>query len=275
MPVFESHDLRTYYELEGPESAPVLVLSNSLGCDLAMWQPQADRFRQHFRLLRYDTRGHGQSSATLSPYTIAQLSGDLLALLDHLQIGEACFCGLSMGGLIGMWLGANAPGRFRKLVLCNTAAKIGTQEGWDTRMVAVRNNGLRPLVPAALARWFTPEFRAQHPEIMEATGSMLEHTDPEGYAGCCAAIRDANMRGLLTRVRTPTLVVSGKHDPVTTPADGQELANRISGARYAELEAAHLSNCEVSKAFTRVVLEFLCDSVANRKEVKNGRSRAL
>jgi len=248
------------YRLEGPEAAPVLVLSNSLGTDLGMWDAQAAVWREHFRVLRYDTRGHGASLVTAGPYSIAQLGADVLALLDALDVAEAHFVGLSMGGLIGQWLGINAGERLLSLTLCNTAAQIGTAEVWNTRIDTVRIGGeqaMRDLGEASLARWFTPAFVQAQPARAQRITQMLATTSPEGYAANCAAVRDADYREQVARITVPTLIVAGSDDAVTTPAHGRFLQTQIAGAQFVEFPAAHLSNVEVGAPFTQRVLTFL------------------
>jgi 3-oxoadipate enol-lactonase len=257
MPFAKLADAQLYYEWSGPEHAPVLVLSNSLGTSHRMWDPQVAAFTTHFRLLRYDTRGHGQSSATPGPYTIEKLSWDVVHVLDFLQLDRVYFCGLSMGGMIGMFLGANAANRFRKIVLCNTAAKIGTPETWNARIDAVQKGGMRAVAAGIVERWLTPAYRASHPAETAAVLRMLEEASPEGYVACCAAVRDMDQRQNLQNVKVPALVLAGAHDPAILPADGQFLAKHIPGAGYVEVNAAHLSNIEAQDDFNTQVVNFL------------------
>lgn len=260
MPVVQLADGALNYQLEGPAGAPVLVLSNSLGTDLHMWDAQMPAFTQHFRVLRYDTRGHGHSLVSDGFYSIEQNGRDVLALLDALDIAKAHFCGLSMGGLIGQWLAINAGERLDKLVLCNTAAKIASPEVWNPRIDSVLRDGqaaMQALRDASIARWFTAGFAAAEPARVEAVVAMLAQTSSRGYAANCAAVRDADYREQLESIRTPTLIVAGSADPVTTVADGRFMAERIPGARLLELPAAHLSNVEAGEAFTQPVLDFL------------------
>jgi len=185
MPAIRLADGDLNYLLEGPAGAPVLVLSNSLGTDLHMWDAQIAAFTQHFQVLRYDTRGHGASLVSEGPYSIEQNGRDVLALLDALGIAKAHFCGLSMGGLIGQWLGINAPERIERLVLCNTAAKIGTPEVWNPRIETVLAEGeqaMRGLRDASIARWFTADFAEANPDKVEPIVGMLAQTSPERYA---------------------------------------------------------------------------------------------
>lgn len=256
MPFVKSDDAQIHYSLEGPPAKPALILSNSLGADLSMWDLQIPEFSKSFQILRSDTRGHGKSSATSSPYTIEQLAKDVLALADSQQFERFHFCGLSMGGQIGMWLAANAPQRLNKLVLCSTAAKIGTPEMWNARIGAVLKEGMKNVAAAAIERWFTGSFRAKDPSVVEKIHKVLEATKPEGYAACSAAVRDFDFLEDLRKIRTPTLVISGTHDAATTPADGKFLANHIGGANFVELNGAHLSNIEDADRFTREVLGF-------------------
>ena len=256
MPFAEFGDLRTRYEISG-EKQTTLVLSNSLGTDLSMWDPQMTSFARRFRILRYDTRGHGQSSTTPGDYTIAQLGQDVLDLLDTLRLDRIHFCGLSMGGMIGIWLGIHAPHRLHRLVLCNTAARIGTKEMWNARIEKVRTGGMKPVAAAVVERWFTPEFRAACPDTVAKARTMLETTSPAGYSACCAAIRDMDQRDGVVRIKTPTLVVYGARDPVTSAADARFLVDSIPGATKMELHAAHLSNVEQPEAFTESVGNFL------------------
>jgi 3-oxoadipate enol-lactonase len=257
MPLAKISDSQIHFELTGPEHAPVLVLSNSLGTTFRMWDSQLDAFTSHFRLLRYDTRGHGGSSLTQGPYSIEQLSEDVVRLLDVLDLETVSFCGLSMGGMTGMNLGATAPKRFHKIVLCNTAAKIGSPEIWNARIEAVQKGGMKAVANAVVERWFTPGFRDSHPNEVGITLRMLEEANSEGYVANCAAVRDMDYRRRLGAVQVPTLVVAGTHDPATPPSDGRFLETNISGAKYLELNAAHLSNIEARQEFNRGVLAFL------------------
>jgi 3-oxoadipate enol-lactonase len=256
MPFAQSGELRTHYELSGGQG-PVLVFSNSLGTDFSMWDPQMAELAQRFRILRYDTRGHGQSTVTAGDYTIEQLGRDVLGLLDTLQLDRVHFCGLSLGGVIGIWLGVNAPDRLNRLVLCNTAARIGTKEMWNARIGTARKDGMKPIAAAVIERWFTPEFRASCPDQVAKAQRMLETTPPAGYAGCCAAVRDVDLRDAVAQIKSPTLIIYGGKDPVIPIEDAQFLARNIQGAAIVELSAAHLSNVEQADAFTEAVSYFL------------------
>ena len=257
MPNLKASDAQLHYELQGPQAAPVLVFSHSLGANFSMWDPQAAEFKKRFRVLPYDTRGHGQSSATPGPYSIEQLGRDVLALLDALKLDRVHFCGLSMGGMIGMWLGAKAPERLHRLILCNTGARIGTVESWNTRILAVQKGGMSSVSAAIIERWFTPGFRERVPDTIAKTKKVIEDTNVAGYVACCTAVRDFDGHPLLGTIRTPTLVIAGAEDRATPPEDGRFLAEHIPGARHAELNAAHLSNLEDRETFNREIASFL------------------
>jgi 3-oxoadipate enol-lactonase len=257
MPDFETDKLRLHYQVEGADSAPWLILSNSLGTHLGMWAPQMPALTQHFRVLRYDMRGHGKSSVPAGPYCIAQLGEDVLALMDHVEIGSAHFCGLSMGGMIGMWLAANRPSRFERLVLANTAARIGSPELWNARIDKVDSEGMASIVPAVIERWFTADFVQHAPQEVGVVRQMLLQTPAAGYTAACAAVRDMDQRDGLASINAPTLVIGGTQDLATPPQDSKLVAERIQGARYVELDAAHLSSWEMRDAFTGHLLGFL------------------
>ena len=249
-----------HYQLDGPQDAPVLVLSNSLGTDLHMWDAQMAAFTEHLRVLRFDTRGHGKSLVTPGPYSIEQLGHDVLALLDALHIERAHFCGLSMGGLIGQWLGINAGDRLLKLVVCNTAAKIGDPSVWNPRIETVLRDGAAAMIAlrdASIARWFTPDFAAANPDVASRITDMLAATSPEGYAANCAAVRDADFRDHLGSIKVPLLVIAGSEDAVTPPAGSHFIREHVAGAEYAEFHAAHLSNVQAGAAFSERVVAFL------------------
>ena len=256
MPFAQSGELRTHYELSGGQG-PVLVLSNSLGTDISMWDPQMAELARHFRILRYDTRGHGQSSVTPGDYTIGQLGRDVLDLLDALTLDRVHFCGLSMGGVIGIWLGINAPNRLHKLALSNTAARIGTKETWNARIAMVHNDGMKPVAAAVIERWFTPEFRTAFPDQVIRAQRLLENSPAAGYAACCAALRDMDQRDAVSRIPVPGLIIYGGKDPVTPASDAEFLNTHIAGSAKVELNAAHLSNVEQPVAFTAAVTSFL------------------
>jgi 3-oxoadipate enol-lactonase len=257
MPTLKLKDIQLRYEFAGPEKGPVLVFSNSLGTNLSMWDPQMPELSRTFRILRYDMRGHGQSQVTPGPYTIPQLTADVLHLLDALSVDKADFCGLSMSGMIGMELALHSPQRLRKVIVCNTAPKLGTPAAWNTRIQTVQAGGMKAVADAVIDRWFTPEFRAASPAVVESTRQVLLDTPAEGYAASCAAIRDMDATSAISAIRVPTLIIHGTRDPVTAPDDGQKMANAIPGAQLAKLPVAHMSNIEAAAAFTTAVAEFL------------------
>lgn len=260
MPFANAGGVRLHYRVDGDAAAPPLVLSNSLGASLEMWEPQMAALCARFRVVRYDTRGHGESDVAPGPYTIAMLGADVVALLDALAIPRAHFCGLSMGGMTGMWLGVNAPERIDRLVLANTAAKLGTADMWNARIDAIRSGGIAAVAPAVLARWFTPALLEHPTPLIARLQASFERTSADGYVACCAAVRDMDQRDALPRIRAPTLVIAGSRDLSTPPADGRYLTDRIPGARYVELPAPHLSNVEAAAAFTQATLQFLSAS---------------
>lgn len=257
MSTFETGNIHLHYQLEGRVDAPYLVLSNSLGSNLDMWKPQMPSLLEHFRVLRYDARGHGQSSVPPGPYTIPQMGGDVLALMDHLNIKRAHFCGLSMGGLTGMWLAIKHPERIDRLVLCNTSARIGNNELWEARIEAVNKEGMAGIATAVVSRWLTADFMARVPAKVELMRNMLVQTSAAGYVASCAALRDTDLREGIRSIRAPTLVIAGMRDKSTPPQEGKLIAERIPGARYAELKAAHLSNWEVPQGFVTKIISFL------------------
>jgi 3-oxoadipate enol-lactonase len=257
VPFVGTKDLRMYYELDGPPNAPTLVLSNSLGTNLWLWDSQLSVFSQSFRVLRYDSRGHGQTSVTQGEYSVEVLGRDVLQLLDALNLQRVNFCGLSIGGMTGMWLGVNAPQRLENLVLSNTAPTIGKLDTWNERIRTVRESGTKAVAQQVVERWFTPGFRASHPDQVAKTRSMIESTSTDGYAGSCAAVRDFDFWEKVGAIRAPTLVITGTHDSSVPPSDAQKLAKQISEARYIELPAAHISNVEAASRFTDAVSAFL------------------
>jgi 3-oxoadipate enol-lactonase len=249
--------VRLHYRTDGDAARPCLVFSNSLGTDLGMWDAQAAALSAGYFVLRHDTRGHGQSGAGSGPLSIERLGRDVIALLDHLGIDKAAFCGISMGGLTGQWLGIHAPQRLTKLVLANTAARIGKVEGWTARVAEVRSSGMAPIADGAPARWFTEAFAAREPDTVARMVSTLGAQDAEGYAACCDALAHADLRDRVAQIAAPTLVIAGEYDPVTTVADGEWLRDRIPGARMASVPASHISNIEAEAQFTAQLSAFL------------------
>lgn len=256
MPVLDLPTRRLHYRIDG-DAGPWLLLCNSLGTDLHMWDAQADALSAHFRVLRYDRRGHGASSAPPPPYTLAELGGDALALLDALGIERAHFCGLSIGGLVGQWLGIHAGERIDRLVVCATASRIGTIEGWNARIAQVRAGGLAPVITATAERWFTPGFINAHPDAVDAILARFAKVSAEAYVGCCAALAGADLRGDVARIERPLLAVSGDDDPVCPPADLQAIADDVADGRHVSLPGRHIVNIESAAAFNAALLAFL------------------
>lgn len=257
MPSIRIDDVDLYYQLDGDPARPALLFSNSLGTDLGMWDAQAAALAKDFHVLRYDTRGHGRSPAGREVVTLGRLGRDVLALLDQLDIARAHFCGISMGGMTGQWLGIHAPHRFDRIVLANTAARIGTAEGWHMRAGQVRREGMAGVAEGAAGRWFTPGFVAGHAAGVARMTARLREQMPEGYAGCCDALALADLRASIGAIPNPVLVIAGRHDPVTTVEDARQLGAGIRDARVEVLEASHISNLEAPAAFTAALRSFL------------------
>jgi 3-oxoadipate enol-lactonase len=257
MPMVEIGDVRLHYEQSGATNGPVLVLANSLGSNLHMWDKVLPSLEKNFEILRYDTRGHGKSSVPAPPYSIEQLGGDLLLLMDHLTIDRAHLCGISLGGLVSIWLGIYVPERFERLIFANTAARIGTRDGWEQRIAMVQSSGMDELAVQTVQRWITPAYREQHPAEVETIRQMLSATNPAGYCGCCAALRDTDLRGELAAIEAPCLVITGTHDPATPPSDGRALHSSLRDSSSVEFDSAHLSAWEKAEEFARAVLAFL------------------
>jgi 3-oxoadipate enol-lactonase len=246
-----------HVEIEGPQAGPVLMLSNSLGTNLHMWDDQVPAWSRQFRLVRYDRRGHGKSSVPKGHYTMERLGRDVLAILDALAIPKINWCGLSMGGMVGQWLGANAPNRVDKLILSNTSSYFADKSLWEGRLKTVREKGLAAIVDANMERWFTKEFRERNPQAIAKMHEMFLSTKTDGYIGCGEGIRDMDHRPLLAKISAPTLVIAGKQDPAT-PLEGNEfIRHHIPGAKLAVLDAAHIANIEQPQIYTDTVLKFL------------------
>jgi 3-oxoadipate enol-lactonase len=246
-----------HYQLEGDKDDPVLMLCNSLGTTLEMWEPQMATLLTQFQVLRYDVRGHGQSDVPAGPYSIEQLGQDAMALLDHLGLARVDFCGLSMGGMTGMWLGTHHPHRIKRLALCNTAAKLGTPELWNARLEVLHKEGMAGMTASILDRWFTQGFQQRAPQVMERVRGMLLGTPSAGYEANVRAIMAMDQRPDIGRIDVPTLVIAGRRDGSTPPALGLEIHHLIAGSRYVELDAAHLSNWEQVDAFSEALMDFL------------------
>jgi 3-oxoadipate enol-lactonase/4-carboxymuconolactone decarboxylase len=258
LPFATVHNARMFYRLQGNAGRPVLILSHSISADHAMWELQIGDLLPHFQILRYDTRGHGASEATTGEYSIAMLGKDILALADALEISQFAFCGLSLGGAIGQWVAVHAPERVTHLVLANTSAQFIPRANWETRIAAVVKGGMSAVADVVMERFFSPDTLAKQNPNVASIRSVFLGTDPVGYLGCCAALRDMNHVDLIRQIKSPTLVISGERD-VATPwsGHGEMLAREIPGAKTLHLAAAHLSNIERPHSFTTALLEFL------------------
>jgi 3-oxoadipate enol-lactonase len=257
MPTVESNGCPIYFEVEGAEDKPVLMLCNSLGTTLHMWDGQMPAVTKQFRIVRYDRRGHGRSGVPAGPYNMEMLGRDALAVLDAAKVDKTNWCGLSMGGMVGMWLGANAPQRVNRLILSNTSAYFENKQIWNDRIATVREKGLQAIVGGTLERWFTKAFREREPQTVKAIGEMFLATKPEGYIACGQAVRDMDHREIIKSITAPTMVIAGKQDAGTTPEMGEYIRKNIPGASITLFDAAHIANIECGDAYTDAVLGFL------------------
>ena len=257
MPIAHINQTDIFYLAEGNPDHPAIVFSNSLGTDHSMWQAQADALVSNFYIIRYDTRGHGQSASPKGPYQLQDLGRDVIALLDFLNIDKAHFCGLSMGGVIAQWLGIHAPERLTKLIVANTAAKVGTADGWITRAQAVRVEGLDAIADSAASRWFSPSFVVGQSPIISTLIAHLRSENTEGYASCCEALATADLRDQIQVISHDTLIIAGQYDPVTTESDALQMHQKIKNSKLVTLPASHISNIEAEKLFTRALTNFL------------------
>lgn len=253
MPTIDADGCPINVQIDGREGAPVLMLSNSLGTNLHMWDLQMPEFEKHFRVIRYDRRGHGKSSVPKGPYTMERLGRDVLAILDALKIGKINWCGLSMGGMVGMWLAGHAPERVERLVLCCTAANFATSRPWLERAAAVRAGGTGSIAPAVVDRWFTPAFRQRSPEVVAAFRAGLSEVDDEGYAGCCEALAALDLRSVLPAIEAPTAVVVGTEDEATPVMCGRLIAEAIPNSSFHVVAGAHLANVESHAEVSAIV----------------------
>jgi 3-oxoadipate enol-lactonase/4-carboxymuconolactone decarboxylase len=263
MPLLTTGDLTTYYRLDGVDDRPVLMLAHSLGQDHGMWDPQAMDLAAHVRVLRYDIRGHGASTVTPGDYRIEQLGRDALALADALGIDRFAFCGVSLGGMIGQWLAANAPDRMVAVVLANTSARADSAR-IEERRQTVLSSGMQAVVDTVMGRFFSPRLLAENSPTVATARRTLLATDPIGYAGCCAAIRDMDLTVVIRDIRTRVLIIDGALD-VSLPwtGHGDVLAREIPQAGALHLPAGHLSNLEAPRSFTAALLNFLLPSSAS------------
>ncbi len=246
------------YALEGPDGAPVVMLSNSLASNLTMWDAQIAALTDTYRVLRYDQRGHGGTQATKPPYSFDLLVDDAVGLIEALGIEKVHFCGLSMGGMTGQLFGVKYPELLSSLILCDTASQMPDPSVWDDRIAAARENGMKALAPATLERWFTAPYREIQIGEMARVGEMIASTPVDGFVGCCNAIAEMNFTPILKDIRTPTLIIVGADDPSTTVAHSRVIHEAIDGSELCILDqAAHLSNIEQADAFNAALRSFL------------------
>ena len=246
-----------YAQSFGDEGAKAIIFCNSLGTDHRMWQPQIEALSSKYRVIAYDTRGHGQSTAEGGPWTLADLGNDVIAVLDAFGIEKAVFCGISMGGLTGQWLAIHQAERFHHIMVCNTAAKIGNEQAWLERAELVRSQGMGPVADSAASRWFTPEFCEQNPEQVNPLIETLRETSAEGYAKCCEVLATADLRADLASAKVALTSIGGEFDPVTSVADAQWIAEQVAGAKLVSVPASHISNIEAKEQFNAAVYQVL------------------
>ncbi len=242
---------RLHYRVDGPEDAPAVLLINSLGTTLDMWSAQADAWSPRLRVIRYDTRGHGQSGVPPGEYTLDDLGNDAIRVLDAAGVESAHVCGISLGGLTAMWLGVRQPARVRSLVIANTAARVGTAQRWTERIAKVRGEGMAAIGDMITPAWFSPAFREREPAIVARFREMVASINPDGYVGCCAALRDADLRDEIGGIHSFALVIAGDQDTSTTVADAEAISFAIRGSTLLTLNAAHLTNVECAESFSR------------------------
>lgn len=254
----EANGIQVAYRFDGQQDAPVVMLSNSLMSNHSMWDPQMDVLTNSFRVLRYDTRGHGDTDAPDGPYTIKLLAEDAVALLDALAIEKVHFAGLSMGGMIGQYLGANFSERLHSLLLCDTASEMPTLEMWNDRISTARDNGIAALLDGTLKRWFTAPFLSNDKDAVEKIAQMIRTTNAGGYIGCASAVRDMSQTSILQNIKVPTIIIVGEDDPACTVEQSRVLEEHIKGSELVILKnAAHLSNIEQTSDFNAAMMKFL------------------
>jgi 3-oxoadipate enol-lactonase len=257
MPMIDADGCLLNVTVEGRDGGPTLMLSNSLGCTLQMWEPQMRALTQVFRVIRYDRRGHGKSSVPPGPYSVERFGRDVLAILDDLNIEKTHWCGLSMGGMVGQWLGAHAPERLGKIVLANTSSHYPDPTIWENRIKAVKDGGLSSIADTVIGSWLTQDFRERAPDVAQKMKAMLMATPVEGYLASCEALASLDLRNDLPDIKNPTLVIAGRFDKSTPIAMAEAIRSKISGANMTIVDAAHISNVEAPLAFNDAVLGFL------------------
>src|ERR1700737_57408 len=257
MPMINADGCLLNVSVEGRDGGPTLMLSNSLGWTLQMWEPQMKALTQLFRVIRYDRRGHGKSGVPPGPYSLEPFGRDVLAILDDLNIEKVHWCGLSMGGMVGQWLGANAAQRLGKIIFSKTACFFPPPTNWLNRIKAVKQGGIAAVADAVIGGWLTADFRGRAPQISANMKAMLVASPVQGYLACCEALSTLDQRELLPGIKSPTLVIAGRHDMATPIAAGELIRSQIPGASLTILDAAHISNVEQPHAFTEAVIGFL------------------
>jgi 3-oxoadipate enol-lactonase len=255
--IVESNGARISYSVEGPAARPVLLFINSIGTTRDLWSPQVPALVGTYRIIRYDARGHGTSAVPAGNYSIEQLARDAIAILDAEDVKQAHVCGISLGGITAMWLGVHAPDRVSSLILANTAARIGSVESWTDRIALVQDRGMRAVAELAMKNWFTPDFHQRRPDVVASFKTIVESCPATGYLGCCAALRDEDLRDAISSITCPVLVVAGQTDVPTPPEALAFIHQQIKGSKMLTLDAAHLSNVEQADAFTSAVMGFL------------------
>lgn len=257
MPKIELKNFTCNYLYENFGHNQTIVFSNSLGTNYSMWEDNIDELSHHFNILRYDKRGHGGSNINQDKVSIAELGEDVVELVDALKLENVYFCGLSIGGLTGQWLAIHRPERFKKFIICNTAAKIGTVEGWEARVKQVTEFGLESILDGTAERWFTPHYRANNPEKVQKILNDFKENSLQGYTACCYAVAQADFREDLHKLVKPLLIVAGSKDDVTTVEDGKFIQKNAGLTHLITLDAAHLSNMEHPREFCKHIIHFL------------------
>lgn len=257
MPMIDADGCLLNVSVEGRDGGPTIMLSNSLGATMQMWEPQMAALTKLYRVVRYDRRGHGKSGVPAGPYSMERFGKDVLAILDDLNIERVHWCGLSMGGMVGQWLGANAPERIDRMILANTSCYYPDPTNWLNRIKAVSDGGIAAIADAVIAAWLTEDYRDREPKIAARMKAMLMATPVQGYVACCEALSRLDQRDLLPQIKTPTLVIAGRHDMATPVEASVFIRSHIPNASMTLLDAAHISNIEQSHNFTEAVVGFL------------------
>ncbi|WP_313374346.1 3-oxoadipate enol-lactonase [Chishuiella sp.] len=256
MPIIKLKNYSCNFKFINNHKDKTIIFSNSLGTTYNMWNDVVEIISNEYNIILHETRGHGKSTNTKKELTIEELGEDIIELIGYLNISSLTFCGLSMGGLIGQYLGINHPDKFNKIIIANTASKIGNEQGWNDRIDYVSNNGLDSILDGTAERWFTTDFRNNHPEIVSGILNEFKNNDLVGYCANCAAVRDANFQNEIQKIKSPTLIISGTDDLVTTIEDGDYMNQKIQNSKHVHLKAAHLSAVELANEFASNILNF-------------------